>query len=203
MKIAVIGGTGRAGSEIVKELAGRGHAVTAIARHVDTVLTVPGVTFVPVDAADVPGLTAALEGHDAVVSSIQFSSPATPTLVDAVRAAGVGRYLVVGGAAGLKNADGIRLFDAPGFPEAWKPEAGAGIDFLGKLKTVNDIDWTFLSPSMMFIEGPRTGKFRLGDDDLLSAPDGSSSISFADYAIAVADEIEAPAHSRRRFTVGY
>ncbi|AGH48024.1 Saccharopine dehydrogenase [Sphingomonas sp. MM-1] len=202
MKIAVIGATGRAGREIVAELVRRGHQVTAIARHPETAQAEPLVTAVAGDANDAAGLATLIAGHDAVVSAVMFLNSDPAILVDAVRRAGVTRYLVVGGAGSLEVAPGLRLIDTPDFPDAYKAEASKGAAFLDYLRGVSDIDWTFLSPSALFFEGPRTGKFRLGDDALL-ADGGNSSISFADYAIAMADEIERPAHSRRRFTVGY
>ena len=113
------------------------------------------------------------------------------------------RYLVVGGAGSLEVAPGKKLIDTPNFPAAYKPEAGAGGVFLDLLRGEKDIDWTFLSPSALIGAGERTGKFRLGGDQLLTAPDGKSSISYEDYAVALVDELEKPAHSRRRFTVGY
>jgi putative NADH-flavin reductase len=110
--------------------------------------------------------------------------------------------LVVGGAGSLEVAPGQRLIDQPDFPPEYLGEARAGADALDYLRGVDDLDWTFLSPPAFFFEGPRTGTFRLGKDALLSNADGSS-ISFADYAIAMADEIEHPAHICARFTVGY
>ena len=202
MKVAVIGGTGRAGSQIVAELARRGHQVTSIARHADAAPTAPGVTAKAVDMHDKAALVEALKGSDAVVSAVRFADVQPAELIAAVKAAGAPRYLVVGGAASL-TAGGQRLFDSPHFPEAYKAEAGAGIAFLDVLKTEADLDWTFLSPSMIFDGSERTGTFRLGKDDLLTAADGKSSISFPDYAIAMADEIETPRHSRQRFTGGY
>ena len=71
------------------------------------------------------------------------------------------------------------------------------------LRAESDLNWTFLSPSALFVAGDRTGQFRLGTDQLLTAADGKSSITFEDYAVALADEIERPAHLRQRFTVGY
>ena len=91
----------------------------------------------------------------------------------------------------------------PGFPEIYKAEATKGADFLALLRREKDLDWTFLSPSAVFVAGERTGKFRLGNDQLLSNEQGSSTISFEDYAVALADEVEKPAHRRQRFTVGY
>ncbi|WP_042861736.1 NAD(P)-dependent oxidoreductase [Dickeya sp. NCPPB 3274] len=200
--IALIGASGNAGSEILKELSARGHQITAIARHPEKIAALPGVTARKGDALDETELTALFAGHDAVISAVYFTKSNPQTLINAVRAAGVKRYLVVGGAGSLLVAPGQRLVDQPGFPEAYKAEATKGADFLDLLKTVTDLDWTFLSPSMMFVPGERTGTFRLGQDDLLTNEQGSS-ISFADYAIALVDEVEKPQHIRQRFTVGY
>jgi hypothetical protein len=131
----------------------------------------------------------------------RLSDPAL--LIDAVRRAGVGRYLVVGGAGSLEVAPGRLLIDTPEFPDFAREEAGAGKRFLDVLRTVDDLDWTMLSPSALFFAGERTGKFRLGTDALLTAADGKSWISYEDFAVALLDEIEAPKHVRQRFTVGY
>ena len=202
MKVAVVGGTGRAGSQIVEELARRGHQVTALARHPEKASKAAGVTAQAADIHDGKALAEALKGHDVVVSALKFSDAPAAEVIGVVKASGVPRYLVVGGAASLL-AGGQRLFDSPHFPEAYKPEAGAGIAFLDALKAEPGLDWTFVSPSMIFDGSERTGQFRTGGDDLLTAADGKSSISFPDFAIAMVDEIETPKHRRRRFTVGY
>jgi uncharacterized protein len=202
MKIALIGASGNAGSRILTELSRRGHTVTAIARHPEKVQALPGVTPLQADAGDVAGLAAAIEGHDAVVSSVHFTASDPRKLIAAVQEAGVPRYLVVGGAGSLEVAPGVRLIDTPEFPAIYQAEASAGSAFLDLLRQQPTLDWSYLSPSAMFVAGERTGKFRLGRDQLL-ANDKGSSISFEDYAIALADEIEQPAHSRQRFTVGY
>lgn len=202
MHIALIGATGNAGSRILSELSRRGHTVTAIVRNASKVPSLPGVTAKTGDVFDVGGLAALLAGHDAVVSSVHFTASDPEKLIDAVRRAGVRRYLVVGGAGSLEVAPGKRLVDTPEFPAIYKAEAMAGAAFLDRLRKETQIDWTFLSPSAMFVPGERTGKFRLGADQLL-VNDKGSSISFEDYAIAMVDELEKPAHSRRRFTVGY
>ncbi|MCF5381865.1 NAD(P)-dependent oxidoreductase, partial [Pseudomonas syringae] len=98
---------------------------------------------------------------------------------------------------------GGRVIDSEGFPAEYKAEASAGAAFLNVLREDKDLDWTFLSPSAEFVETERTGTFRLGQDDLLVSSTGRSWISFADYAIALIDEVETPKHSRQRFTVGY
>ncbi|MGL5165823.1 MAG: NAD(P)-dependent oxidoreductase [Afipia sp.] len=202
MKIAVIGATGRAGSEILKELVRRGHAVTAIVRNPGKVQAQANVTPKKGDVFDKDGLAALLKGHDAVISSVHFSASDPQRLIDAVKASGVKRYLVVGGAGSLEVAPGLTLVSTPEFPAAYKDEATKGGEFLNLLRQEKELDWTFLSPSALFFDGPRTGTFRLGKDQLLTTEEGSS-ISFADYAIALADEVEKPAHSRQRFTVGY
>jgi putative NADH-flavin reductase len=202
MKIALIGATGRAGSRILAELSCRHHTVSAIVRNPEGVPSLPGVTAMKADVDDVKGLTAALKGHDAVVSSVHFTASDPHKLIEAVHAAGVSRYLVVGGAGSLEVAPGVKLIDTPEFPAIYKAEAAAGGAFLDLLRRETRLDWTFLSPSALFVPGERTGKFRLGGDQLLSNEKGSS-ISFEDYAIALVDEIEKPAHSRQRFTVGY
>ena len=96
----------------------------------------------------------------------------------------------------------MKLIDTPQFPAIYRAEAAAGAVVLDLLRQEPVLDWTFLSPSAMFVPDERTRKFRLGRDQLLTNDKGSD-ISFEDYAIALADEIEKPAHSRQRFTVGY
>ena len=201
-KIALIGASGNAGSRILKELSDRGHQVTAIARNPEKIASLPNVVAKKGDVFDQEGLSELLKGHDAVISSVHFTASDPVTLIEAVRASGVPRYLVVGGAGSLEIAPGQRVVDLPDFPAAYKAEATKGAEFLDLLKQEKQLDWTFLSPSAEFVPGERTGKFRIGKDNLLSNEDGSR-ISFEDYAIALVDEIEKPQHSRQRFTVGY
>jgi putative NADH-flavin reductase len=203
MKIAVAGASGRAGSEITKELSRRGHTVTAIARNPEKIANLPSVTPTKGDVLDQAGLTRLWAGHDVAISSIHFLASAPEKLIGAAKASGVGRYLVVGGAGSLEVAPGVKLVTTPGFPAQYKAEAEAGSAFLDLLRQEKELNWTFISPPALFVEGERTGKFRLGTDQLLTAADGKSWITFADYAIALADEIERPSHLRQRFTVGY
>lgn len=203
MKIALIGASGAAGSRILKELSERGHAVTAIARDPSRIAALPGVTPVAGDAHDAQALAPLLSGHDAVISSIHFLASDADALISAVKAAGVPRYLVVGGAGSLEVAPGVALYDTPEFPDLYLKEAKAGGAFLSRLKAEPALDWTFLSPSAEFVPGARTGTFRLGGDGLLVSDSGRSFISFEDFAVALVDEIETPKHRRARFTVGY
>lgn len=202
-KIAIIGATGRAGSQLLEEALRRGHSVTAIARNTAKIGQRAGVLTRAVDVADSAALQAAVAGHDVVISAAHFSTIPAAAIIDPVKKAGVKRLLVVGGAGSLLLPGGGKVIDSPGFPEEYKAEASAGGVYLDTLRKEQDLDWTFLSPSAEFVEGERTGQFRLGQDDLLVDAQGRSWISFADYAIAMLDEVEKPAHRRQRFTVGY
>jgi putative NADH-flavin reductase len=203
MNIALIGASGHVGSRVAKELLARGHKVTGIARDASKVEAQNGLTAKAADATQPAQLSPVLTGHDAVVSAAKFQSSDAHALLAAAKASGVARVLVVGGAGSLDIAPGKALIDTPEFPEAYKPEAAAGRDFLNALKQEQSVDWTFLSPSAEFMPGERTGHFRVGRDQLLSDANGRSWISMEDYAIALADELENPRHSRQRFTVGY
>jgi putative NADH-flavin reductase len=203
MNIALIGATGRVGSRVAAELLKRGHHVTGIVRKLDAVAPQPGVKLVKGDANEPSSLAPLLGGHDAVISASHFLGADPKSLLSALSQAGVTRLLVVGGAASLEVAPGKRLLDAPGFPDAYRPEATAGTAFLDGLRKEPAIDWTFLSPSALLEPGERTGKFRIGGDQLLSDANGKSWISMEDYAVALVDELEQHAHSRARFTVGY
>lgn len=202
MKVAVLGASGRAGSEITKELAARGHQVVAIARKPEAIPAGDGVSAVQGDASDPAALAGLIAGVDAVISALHFDVSAQ-TLLSALRQAGVGRLLVTGGAASLKLPSGERLIDGPDFPAEWKGAAMGGITFLDDLRGVTDIDWTFFSPAAFIFEGPRLGTYRGGKDDLVVDEAGESKISFADYAIAMVDELEAHKHPRGRFTAAY
>jgi putative NADH-flavin reductase len=202
-KIAIIGATGRAGSQLLEEALRRGHSVTAIARDTSKIGPRAGVVSQNVDALDSAALQAAVAGHDVVISAAHFSTLPASAVIGPVKKAGVNRLLVVGGAGSLLLPDGTRVIDSKGFPAEYKAEAGAGAEFLENLRQEQDLDWTFLSPSAEFVEGERTGKFRIGKDDLLVSSEGRSWITFADYAIAMLDEVDAPKHIRQRFTVGY
>jgi len=202
-KIAIIGATGRAGSQLLEEALRRGHSVTAIARDTSKLSPRAGVMSKAVDALDAEALQAAVAGHDVVISAAHFATLPASAVIGPVKKAGVKRLLVVGGAGSLLLPNGTRVIDSEGFPEAYKAEASAGAEFLGSLRQEKDLDWTFLSPSAEFVEGERSGKFRVGQDDLLVSSEGRSWITFADYAITMMDEVEAPKHTRQRFTVGY
>ncbi len=203
MKVAVIGASGNIGSQIVAEAVARGHQVTAVARNADKIAVRPGVTPRRGDLAEPAGLAVVLAGHDAIVSSVRFRMFKPDELLAAVGQSGVKRLIVVGGAGSLEVRPGVALLDTPEFPAAAKEEGSAGRVMLDALRRRSDLEWSFLSPSAVIAPGERTGRFRLGTDQLLIGSDGKSRISIPDYAIALVDELEQARHVRSRFTVGY
>ena len=140
--------------------------------------------------------------HADVQARIDAQTKATQSIIRAAQAARVKRILAVGG-AGTLLIDGVRSMDRPEFPVAFEGGAKSTAVVKELLRENPDLDWTVLCPSLMIVPGERTGKFRLGHDDLLTAADGSSRISVEDFAVAFVDELETPTHTRQRFTVGY
>ena len=218
MKIALIGGTGFVGKAVLEELLGRGHTVTALARDPAKYAPRDGVTAVLADVTSGAQVERAVAGHDAVISAYNpgWTAPAlyddfmagTRGVLAGVKAAGVKRLLVVGGAGSLFVAPGVQLMDTPEFkelvPASILPGVRAARDALTLIQGEAALDWTFLSPAAALVPGERTGRFRIGADDVLMTVDGQpAGISVADLAVAIVDEIETPAHIRRRFTVAY
>ncbi|WP_432719902.1 NAD(P)-dependent oxidoreductase [Jeongeupia wiesaeckerbachi] len=212
MHIALIGATGYVGTKLLAEALARGHRVTALVQHPEKLQPHANLTGVAVKVQDTAALAAQLKGHDAVISA--FSGHAQSdvlgyfvdgfkSIVAATKQADVARLLVVGGAGSLEVAPGVQLVDTPAFPEQWKASALGAREALNLLRAETALDWTLLSPSAMLQPGERTGRFRLGGDQLLVDADGNSVISVEDYAVAMLDELETPKHSRARFTVGY
>jgi putative NADH-flavin reductase len=203
MRIAHIGSTGKVGSKIREELLRRGHTVTVISRHPEKAPADKHVTMARGDITSPDTLAPVLKGHDAVISSATFLPGSSRQLVEAVIKSGGKRYIAVGGAGSLEVAPGKLLKDSPSIPPAWMPAINEGTELLTLLRATPELDWTFFSPAAMIGPGERSGKFRLGSDQLVTAADGKSSISYDDYAIALVDELERPQHVRRRFTIGY
>ena len=213
MKIALIGATGFIGSGILREALDRGHQVTAIVRHTEKLPQHANLVARRTDVRDAQETTAAVSGHDAVISGYSPGRDAADVyqehiagyraIIDGVKESGVKRLLVVGGAGSLEVAPGVQLVDTPEFPEQWKPGSLSTRDVLYMLRDEPELEWTFLSPSGTIAPGERTAQFRLGADQLLTDADGQSRISVEDYAVAMVDELEDPKQIRRRFTVGY
>jgi putative NADH-flavin reductase len=213
MKIAIFGAAGRIGQRIASEAVRRGHRVTGISRSMPDGGTKGGERDrLKGDATDPSSVAESVKGFDAVVSAIgpnmqsanwAMLAKAARALVEGLRKAGVKRLVVVGGAGSLEVSKGTLLMDSPLFPADWKPLAAAHHDALKSLRTVKDLDWTYLSPAGLIEPGERTGKYRTGSDQLVSDAAGKSFISMEDYAVALLDELEHPQHIKKRFTVGY
>lgn len=211
-RIAVIGGTGYAGSNIVAEAVSRGHTVVSVARSVPAE-RVEGATYVEGTLLDVPGLVAELEGVDVVVVTVpargDMEGKVRPNVAELVAALPESvRVGVVGGAGGsLVAPGGERVVDQPSFTEEYKPEALEAIGVLEDLQqTPSSRDWFYIHPAGGFgawAPGERTGSYRDGGEVIVTDADGESFISGPDFGVAVVDEIEEPKHSRERFTVGY
>lgn len=203
MKVALIGATGNIGTAIRKELLNRGHTVTAIARNVDAAALEEGVEARKADMLDVPGMAAALAGHDAIVSAAMFLPGSSASFVEGLRQSGVKRAVIVGGAGSLDAGGGKLVAEVIDVPEEWRPIIAEGLVLLDTLRRTDDLDWTFVSPPAMIGPGERTGHYRTDDNHLVVAEDGKSSISYPDYAIAIVDALEKGTAIRNRFAVGY
>ena len=213
--VLLIGATGFVGSAILNELVNRGHKVTAVVRNAQKLANMAGVEAVEADVADVDAIAKLAEGRDAVISAYnpgwmnpdiaRLITENYPKILEAAKKSGVKRLLIVGGAGTLFCAPGLRVVDSGAIPE----EIMGGVRPLGDfylniLMNEQDIDWTFFSPAGAFDEkGERTGKFRLGKDDLIVDENGQSHISVQDYAVAMVDELEKEEHHKERFTIGY
>lgn len=212
MHIAIIGASGFIGSALLAEALARGHRVTGLVRHPERLSAHPRLTAQRCDVYDTANLAAQLQGYDAVLVSLRGQGAndvgehymkGFRSIMQAARAARVRRLLVVGGGGSLEVAPGLQLLDAPGFPEEHRGPAEGPREALKLLRTETVLDWTMLCPGAIIEPGQRTGQFRLGTDQLLVNEAGESRISVQDFAVALLDELEHPAHSRRRFTVGY
>lgn len=214
-KIVIIGATGYVGSAILKEALGRGHQVKAIVRDPSKLTLIhPHLKVVGGSVTDTDFLSRELAKSDAVISAFNpgWSNPniyeetleGYGSILCAVRNSGVHRILMVGGAGSLLVAPGRQLMDEPDVPKKLLP----GIRGMAKVYTdlllpEKSVDWVFLSPAANMAPGERTGKFRLGKDELIVDESGDSNISVEDFAVAMIDELEQEKYHQERFTLGY
>ncbi|WP_371749522.1 NAD(P)H-binding protein [Streptomyces sp. NBC_01283] len=213
MNITVFGAAGNVGRRVVAEAVHRGHEVTAVVRDPARAAGLPSVTAIRTgDAADPRTVTALAAGQDLVVSATRPAPGREPELAAVTRALlsglhGTGvRLLLVGGAAGLTvpGTGGTMVVDAPDFPPSLRPIALACNEQLDACRTTgHDVDWAYASPPALLEPGVRTGRFRLGTDELIVDADGVSALSMEDFAVALLDEAERPKHHRARFTAAY
>ncbi|MFE0101082.1 NAD(P)-dependent oxidoreductase [Streptomyces sp. NPDC059009] len=233
MHIGVIGATGTIGSRVVTEALGRGHHVTAFTRAAEGVNEArQNVTWRSVDVLDADAVAAALPGLDVLISGYQpgnaardmadtlARSIADPTLyataarslLKALESHPRTRLIVIGGAGSLEIRPGVtradddallhETLDAVGLPREYAAAVRGHRDALDVLRTSNRL-WTYFSPAEDIAPGERTGRFRIGGDQVVVDAEGRSRISAEDAAVALVDEVELPRFVQRRFTVGY
>jgi uncharacterized protein len=208
MKIGIIGASGKAGSLLLKEAVERGHTVTAIVRDASKMQN-KNVEIIEKNIFDLKAKD--IKNFDIVINAFNASPgqeiqhvEAGKVLIEAFKGAPQTRLIVVGGAGSLfvDETKSVRIFDTPDFPEAYLETAKNMEKNLEELQNTNDIQWTYISPAGFFDSaGKRTGSYQKGKDNLILNAKGESYISYADYAIAVLDEIENPQHENKRFTV--
>jgi len=213
MKVALFGATGHVGHAILDEALSRGFDVTAIVRDPSRFTDRNDhVTVVTGDIAQPESWLDAVRGVDALIVAISArrdgSNDAVPglaaTVLDYLPKAGVKRMAWVGGAGSLETSPGVRVLDDPHFPEAWKAEAEGQAKALEVFRrSKSDIDWTYVSPAALLQDGPRTGNYRIGGDQLLVDAHGKSHISIADFAAALIDRLQKDDARRQRITVAY
>ncbi|HVW67951.1 MAG TPA: NAD(P)H-binding protein [Steroidobacteraceae bacterium] len=207
--LLLVGASGMIGSRILNEAVSRGHYVIAASRHPEKIAPGPNIRPVKLDATDEKAFIAEARHADVIVLAtsprgggdpLKEAKAVSDSAIATARATHK-RLMVVGGAGSLNYPDGRRVVDT--LPDAYKAEALAMRSVLDTLKTTTDVDWTFFSPAFAIAPGKRTGKYRVGTSILLSDAKGESRISAEDYADALVNELEKPAHVRSQMTAAY
>lgn len=213
--VVLIGASGFVGAAILNELLSRGHKVTAVVRNPEKIkVSDSKLEIVKTDVSDTDVIAEICKGKDAIISAYNpgWTNPDIyeetlrnyPLILEAAKQSGAKRLLCVGGAGTLFCAPGLRVVDSGAIPDAIIGGVKSlGEFYLNTLMNEKDIDWVFFSPAGTLESGKRTGKFRLGKDDLIVDGNGISHISVEDYAVAMVDELENPKHHYERFTIGY
>jgi putative NADH-flavin reductase len=208
LHILLVGASGMIGSRVQNEAASRGHCVLAASRHPEKIKASANVKAVQLDATDKNALTAAAKKVDVIVSATsprgggdpaQEAKAVSDAEIAAAKATGK-RLLVVGGAGSLNTPEGKPVVDT--LPARYQGEARAMRNVLDTLKA-SDIDWTFFSPAFSIAPGQRTGKYQLGTATLLYDAQKKSAISAEDFAHALVNELEKPAHRKSQMTIAY
>ena len=207
MKIAVVAAAGKAGRKIVAEAATRGFEVTAFVRRATEINGAAKVIvkdILDLDKSD-------LEGFDAVIDAFGAWTPETLPLHTATSqhlcnllSGSDTRLLIVGGAGSLyvDKEHTTQVFKTPDFPADYVPTAQAQANELDELRKRNDVKWTFVSPAADFqADGERTGKYILAGEEFTVNAAGESIVSYADYALAMVDEIASGNHIQQRISV--
>ncbi|WP_298732994.1 NAD(P)-dependent oxidoreductase [uncultured Chitinophaga sp.] len=217
MKVALIGASGFVGSHILHELLERGHQVTAIVRHPEKISARhPNLVVKKGDVYLEGEVTELVKGQDAVISAFNpgWTNPniyedflaGSQAIQQGVKAAGVRRLIIIGGAGSLEVAPGVQLIDTPQFPAEYKAGASGARDYLNIIKQEKELDWTFISPAIEMhpgTSGVRKGAYRTALDNPVFDENGRSILSVEDLALVTVDELEHAQHIRQRFTAAY
>lgn len=212
MNIILIGASGFIGSALLREALARGHKVTAVVTKPEKVQPHAHLKVVACDVNNIGELTQIMAGHNAILSAFSghaqkdvqaYYEKGMRSILTAAKESGVTRILVVGGAGSLEVAPGTLLLESDDFPAEYQPTAQGAYTALRWLREEKELDWTMLSPAAEIFPGERTGIFRLGTEHLVQDSQEKSRISTGDYAVAMLDELEHPAHIRKRFTLAY
>lgn len=215
MKITLIGATGFIGSKTLEETLNKGYQVTAVLRDPSKLkVEHPNLKKIKGDIFDTDGLAKIISGSDAVLDSYNpgWTDPnirenminGSLSILGATKKAGVKRFIVMGGAGSLEVQPGVQLIDTPEFPKEYFAGADGARQILNHLRSENELEWTFLSPSAVIEpDGSKTGKYRYSKESLLVDTNGHSHISLADLVKAFVDELEERKYVKQRFTVGY
>ncbi|WP_131770823.1 NAD(P)-dependent oxidoreductase, partial [Candidatus Protofrankia californiensis] len=204
----------RAGRRAVAEAVARGHQVTAVVRDPARYreLAGDGVTLVAGDVTQAGSVATVAAGHDVAINaaarmdvpSQAFFVGAAHALLEGLAQAGVGRLLVIGIGTILETAPGVLVHDAPGFPAQWRTFSLGHAEELDVLRTADTgIDWLMVAPppTVLDSEATRTGRYRIGGEQVLPTDKDAAPFSYADLAVALIDEIEAPKHHRTLIAV--
>ena len=206
MKIAIVAANGRVGSLVAKEAVSRGHEVTAVVREENKTAAQAALVkdALALEKADLAGFDAVVDAVGGWTAETVGAIPAAAKHLADILAGTPVRLLVVGGAGSLfvNKEHTLTVADSPDFPADWKPLAAAHADALADLRTRKDLKWTYISPAADFqTDGPRTGAYDLNGEDFSPNAAGQSVLSYADFAIAMIDEIENAAHVGERISL--
>ncbi|MBC1395068.1 NAD(P)-dependent oxidoreductase [Listeria welshimeri] len=206
MKIAIIGATGKAGNEITKEAIRRGHEVTGFIRNKNKLKTdIKAIEkdIFALETTDLAEFDVVVDAFNAAPGEEHLHQTSLKHLSDILKGTET-RLIVVGGAGSLyvNQEETIRVMDTPDFPKAYLPTASNMGEAFDTLQKETAINWTYISPAAFFNpDGERTGEYKVAKNILTVNEAGNSEISYADYAIALVDEIENAAHQNERFSV--
>ena len=207
MKIAVVAAAGRAGRKIVAEAAARGFEVTAFVRkatEIDGATKIVVKDILALEKSDLANFDAVVDAFGAwTPETLPLHTTTSQHLCDLLSGTDV-RLLIIGGAGSLyvDKAHTTQVFKTPEFPAEYVPTAQAQATELDELRKRNDVKWTFVSPAADFqADGERTGKYILAGEEFTLNAAGESVVSYADYALAMVDEIANGNHVQQRISV--